>query len=48
MQKVLEALTSDLQYDRAMISFYDPFRQVIKDARILGVSPEIQAFVRDS
>ena len=24
LQKVLEALTSDLQYDRAMISFYDP------------------------
>jgi signal transduction histidine kinase len=46
LQKVLEALTSDLQYDRAMISFYDPSRQVITDARILGVSPEIQAFVR--
>jgi len=46
MQKVLEALTSDLQYDRAMISFYDSSRQVIRDARVLGVSPEIQAFVR--
>jgi signal transduction histidine kinase len=46
MQKVLEALTSDLQYDRAMISFYDPVSQVIKDARLLGVSPEIQAFAR--
>ena len=46
MQKVLEALTSDLQYDRAMISFYDPSRQVIMDARVLGVSPEVQAFVR--
>ncbi|HSL04616.1 MAG TPA: ATP-binding protein, partial [Nitrospiraceae bacterium] len=46
MQKVLEALTSDLQYDRAMISFYDPSRQVIMGARVLGVSPEIQAFVR--
>jgi len=46
MQKVLEALTSDLQYDRAMISFYDPARQVIMDTRVLGVSPEIQAFVR--
>jgi signal transduction histidine kinase len=46
MQKVLEALTSDLQYDRAMISFYDPSRQVITDARVLGVSSEIQAFVR--
>ena len=46
MQKVLEALTTDLQYDRAMISFYDPSRQVVMDARVLGVSPEIQAFVR--
>ena len=46
MQKVLEALTSDLQYDRAMISFYDPVRQVVKDARAFGVSPEIQAFAR--
>ena len=46
MQKVLEALTSDLQYDRAMISFYDPVRQVVMDARVLGVSPEIQAFAR--
>jgi signal transduction histidine kinase len=46
MQKVLEALTVDLQYDRAMISFYDPVRQVVMDARVLGVSPEIQAFAR--
>ena len=46
MQKVLEALTSDLQYARAMVSFYDPVRQVVKDARLLGVSPEIQAFAR--
>jgi len=46
MRKVLEALTSDLQYDRAMISFYDPVRRVVMDARVLGVSPEIQAFAR--
>jgi len=46
MQQVLEALTSDLQYDRAMVSFYDPVRGVVKDARLLGVSPEIQAFAR--
>jgi signal transduction histidine kinase len=46
MQKVLEALTSDLHYDRAMVSFYDPVRQVVKDARLIGVSPEIQAFAR--
>lgn len=46
MQNVLETLTSDLQYDRVMVSFYDPVRQVVKDARAFGVSPEIQAFVR--
>src|SRR6267378_4349649 len=46
MRKVLEALTSDLQYDRAMISFYDPVRRIVMDARVLGVSPEIQAFAR--
>jgi len=46
MQKVLEALTSDLQYDRAVILFFDPVRQVVMDTRVLGVSPEIQAFVR--
>jgi GAF domain-containing protein len=43
---VLEALTSDLEYDRAMVSFYDPVRRVVRDARLLGVSPEIQAFAR--
>ncbi len=48
MQKVLEALTSNLHYDRAMISFYDPVRQVVGDARAFGVSPEIQAFARAS
>jgi signal transduction histidine kinase len=46
MQKVLEALTNDLHYDRAMISFYDPARRVLVDTRVLGVSPEIQAFAR--
>ena len=46
MQKVLETLTGDLPYDRVMVSFYDPIRQVVKDARAFGVSPEIQAFVR--
>lgn len=46
MQKVLEALTNDLHYDRAMISFYDPVRQVVGDARAFGVSREIQEFAR--
>jgi signal transduction histidine kinase/CheY-like chemotaxis protein len=46
MQKVLEALTTDLHYDRAMVSYYDSVRRVVKDARLLGASPEIQAFAR--
>lgn len=46
MQNVLETLTRDLQYDRAMISFYDPVRHVVGDARVRGVSPEAEAFAR--
>ena len=46
LQHVLETLTRDLHYDRAMISFYDPVRKVLAHAHILGVPPEIQAFVR--
>jgi signal transduction histidine kinase len=44
LEKVLETLTRDLHYDRAMISFYDPVSGMTKDARVVGVSPEIQAF----
>jgi signal transduction histidine kinase/CheY-like chemotaxis protein len=46
LEKVLETLTRDLQYDRAMISFFDPVRRVTKDARLVGVSPDIAAFAR--
>jgi len=46
LDKVLETLTRDLHYDRAMISFFDPIRRVIKDARVVGVSDEIQEFAR--
>lgn len=46
LQQVLETLIRDLHYDRAMISFYDPVRQSVGDARALGVSPDVQAFVR--
>ena len=44
MQKVLEA-SPDLHYDRAMVSFYDPVRRVVKDARLWRLA-EIQAFAR--
>ena len=46
LEKVLETLTRDLHYDRAMMTFYDPVHHVTKDARVVGVSPEIQAFAR--
>ena len=46
LQQVLESLTTELHYDRAMISFFDPVRQVSRDARVIGVSPDIEAFVR--
>ncbi len=45
LQQVLETLIQDLHYDRAMVSFFDPARGVIRHARIIGVSPEVQAFV---
>jgi signal transduction histidine kinase/CheY-like chemotaxis protein len=46
LQQVLKSLTTELHYDRAMISFFDPVRQVSRDARVIGVSPDIEAFVR--
>ncbi len=46
LQQVLETLTRDLRYDRAMISFYDPVRQVVSGARVVGVSREIQEFAQ--
>jgi signal transduction histidine kinase len=48
LQTALQSIVSDLHYDRAMISFYDRARQVLHDARILGVSPEIAAFARSN
>ena len=46
LEKVLETLTRDLHYDRAMISFYDPVSRLTRDARIVGVSQAIQEFAR--
>jgi len=48
LQQVLETLTRDLHFDRAMISFYDAEQQVAKDARLVGVSPEVTARARAS
>jgi signal transduction histidine kinase/CheY-like chemotaxis protein len=46
VQTVLEVLIHDLNYDRALISFYDPVRQVLHSGRIVGVSDDIAEFVR--
>lgn len=46
LQVVLKEIIVNLHYDRAMISMYDPNRQVSFDCQILGVSDEISAFVR--
>ncbi|TAL08575.1 MAG: response regulator [Nitrospirae bacterium] len=42
----LQSIISELHYDRAMITFYDRGRQVLHDARILGVPAEVAAFAR--
>lgn len=46
LQQVLETLTHDLRYDRAMVSVFDPVRGVIEHARVIGVPPEVQAFAQ--
>ncbi len=46
LQKVLETLTRELHYDRAMISFYDSVRQVAKDSRLVGVPQPVAEFAR--
>ncbi|WP_455243985.1 ATP-binding protein [Petrachloros mirabilis] len=46
LKKVLKTLTRDLHYDRAIISFFDPIRQVATDARVDGVSPSIRKFAK--
>ncbi len=43
---VLETLTHDLHYDRAMISFVDTAGGVIRHARLIGVSAQTEAFAQ--
>ncbi len=44
LEHVLEALTGDLHYDRAMVSFFDPGCRMLEHVRITGVSADVQAF----
>ncbi|HXH85833.1 MAG TPA: GAF domain-containing protein, partial [Nitrospira sp.] len=46
LRNVLQTLIHQLHYDRAMISRFDPERQVSYDSRVLGVSEDIAAYVR--
>ncbi|HSA62078.1 MAG TPA: ATP-binding protein [Nitrospiraceae bacterium] len=46
LQQVLETLTRDLRYDRAMVSVFDPARSLIEHVRVIGVAPEVQAFAQ--
>ena len=46
LQNVLQTLIHQLHYDRAMISRFDPERQVSYDSRVLGVSEDIAAYAR--
>jgi signal transduction histidine kinase len=46
IETVLQTVIKKLNCDRAMISFYDPDRQVSRDIQIVGVSEEIAEFAR--
>jgi signal transduction histidine kinase/class 3 adenylate cyclase len=46
LQNVLETLIHQLHYDRAMISRFDPERQVSYDSRVLGAGEDIAAYAR--
>lgn len=44
---VLDTLTNDLHYDRAMVSMFDPVRCVIRHVRVTGASAEVLAYTQD-
>jgi signal transduction histidine kinase len=46
LDNVLTSIVTDLQYDLAMVAFYDPDRHVLGDVRIVGASKDIMAFAR--
>lgn len=47
LERVLETLTQDLHYDRAMVSMFDPLRSVIRHVRVIGASDEVLAYSQD-
>jgi signal transduction histidine kinase/ActR/RegA family two-component response regulator len=46
IERVLQSITQKLNYDRAMITFFDHDRRVAHDFRLRGVSDDIAAFAR--
>lgn len=46
LEHVLEMLTHDLHYDRAMVSMFDPLRSVIQHVRVIGASAEVLAYAQ--
>jgi len=48
LEHVLEMLTHDLHYDRAMVSMFDPSRSVIQHVRVIGVSADVLAYAQSS
>jgi signal transduction histidine kinase/CheY-like chemotaxis protein len=46
IERILQAIVHKLNYDRAMITFYDSTRQIAYDIRTLGASKDIAEFAR--
>ncbi|HEY3303361.1 MAG TPA: ATP-binding protein [Candidatus Binatia bacterium] len=46
VERVLQSITHKLNYDRAMITFFDHDRRVAHDIRIRGVPDDVAAFAR--
>ncbi len=46
IDNVLKTIVQELHYDRALMSFYDPVRKVVHDARVLGLPEEAAQFAR--
>ncbi|MGB0909571.1 MAG: ATP-binding protein, partial [Nitrospirales bacterium] len=46
IQNVLKTIIQELHYDRAMMSFFDPDRMVVHDARVVGLPTEAAKFAR--
>ena len=47
LAQVLDTLTNDLHYDRAMVSMFDPLRCVIRHVRVTGASEDVLAYTQD-